>query len=449
MKLNQLIPFIFMLCCFKISAIEYIYTVDTGYENTNNITQRFDGPRGRVMDYGLGFNLTNSLQKEWKLDLSGQISSSHYSDNDLSNDTRKTLQGIAIYQSSISNFAFTTLADISQAPANRFQTQEVNNTRDQNVYAVMPSYYYAVNSSDRMLASYTFVDFNIEGVEDVQAGQARSSTGQSFLVNYAKRLNTTNVIAFNVRSGQTDFDDDLIFGNGVTQQAVDYDQIDVFLSWVVAGQANQLQFELGKSEIDDQLDRNQSRDSRLVSITRQVNRTNALALSYAEGFNSSLSNIQATNTITVNQQNNNIAAAQESEQYSFRYTISESRLDTNINISSTKLRQTFTENIEERKMVSISMRYFLSRFMEISGRSSILINYSKSKSEFDSDISNIRSNEIKAYGITFNYIYSSNLMFALSYNIRDALQVDMSNFQSIADSKSTLFTVVYSDRGRF
>jgi len=449
MKLNRFISLCFMIYCSNISAVEYTYSFNTGFEDTNNITQLVDGPAGQVIDYGLGFSFANSLQKEWDLDLTGRMSKSSYSDNDLSDDTNKELQGIAIYKSSTSNFVFTTLADISQAPVNRFQTQEVNNIRDQFVYAIMPSYFYSINPADRIFASYTLVDFNLEDLDDIQnAGQASSSFGENILVNYAKRLNASNTIAFNFRSGKTDFDDDLIAGGGLVQLAVDYDQTDVFLSWIVAGQTNQLQFELGKSEIDDQLDRKQSRDSRLVSIIRQLNRTDSLSLSYSEGFNSPLSNIQASNTITVNQQNNNITAAQETEQYNLGYTVDGSALDTTISLSKIKLQQTFTENIEERRTASINVRYILSRFLERSGRSNISLDYSKSESEFDSIATNIESNDIETYGVSFNYVYSSNLLFSLSYGVRNALQIDTSSIQSNFDSKSTSLTFVYSDTGR-
>ena len=94
------------------------------------------------------------------------------------------------------------------------------------------------------------------------------------------------------------------------------------------------------------------------------------------------------------------------------------------------------------------MTYQLSRVLDRSGRSNIALNYMNTKSDFDGDLTTVRSNEIESYGITYNYVHSRNLVFALSYSVRDTLQIDINNNESLVDSKSTFFTVIYSDRDR-
>lgn len=428
----------------KASALEYAYSLDLGYGKSNNLSQRRDGEEGRYVDYGLGIEIGNSLQKEWELDISGSISKVDYSETDLSSETNTELEGIAVYSSSTNNFSLVTLANISQAPINRFQTQEVNNNRDEVVYAAMPSYYFSINSADRINAFYTLVDINLEDIEGLQTGgQARSSLDQEFLVNYAKQINSTNTLALNFSSGKTDFDDGLELG------AVDYEREDVFLSWSVAGQTDQLQLEVGRSNIEDQLGRKQDLEHQLFEYTRQLNRNNILSLAYSDGFNNPLSNNQATNTIQVNQQNNNITAAQETKQYSLDYRINGDLLSTVFGITDGEVRQSFTQNIENRKGISLNINYQLSRILDSSGRSNIALNYLNTKSEFNGELTTVLSNEIESYGITYNYVHSRNLVFALSYSVREALQITTNNDQNIVDSKATFFTVIYSDRDRF
>jgi len=440
---NLALALLFILSV-NLSALEYTYNFDLGYEDSNNLNQRVDGEAGQATDFGFGFNLTNSLQKEWDLDLTGRISRTNYSVDDLSDETLKDIAGNATYKSSTSNFSVTGLLNISQAPANRFQTQEVNNIRDQNVYALMPSYFFMVNSSDRINASYTLVDFNIEGLDanfQGAAGQAASSLDQNLLINYSKRLNATNAIAFNIRTGEIDFDDSIELG------AVDYDRDDYFLSWSVTGQTNQMQVEFGRSKITDVLSRTQEQDYQLFSFTRQLNRTNSLTLSYSNGFNNPISNLQTG--ISVNQQNNNITAAQEQKQYSLGYTLNGDFLSLNINASEAEVRQSFTGNIENRQIVSVGLTYRFSRTLDSFGRSNISLNYSKTDGEFESQLTNIQNNNIENYSVAYNYVYSSNLVFSLSYQSRETTQIDITNSQSLTDSKSTFFTISYSDRGRF
>jgi len=440
-----IIPLLFGLNC-NLSALDYNYSLQAGYEDSNNLSQRAGGEEGQATDLGFGFGLSNSLQKQWELDLTGLVSRVNYSEADLADETITNLTGNTTYRSSNSNFSFTSLLDISQAPVNRFQTQEVNNNREQLVYAVMPSYYFVINAADRINTSYTFVDFNVENAEDEQIilpGQAQSSIDQNLLVNYAKRINSTNTLALNARTGKIDFDED------ISEGAIDYDRDDYFLSWNVTGKTDLLRFELGRSEIEDKLSRNNQMDYQLVNYTRQLNSTNSLSLSYSNGFNNPLATGQATNRITVNRQNNYIAAAQEVKQKSLQYNNTSDQLSTSLSYTDAEVNQSFSQNNEQRQRLSVNMTYLLSRIFSHSGRSNIRLYYSKSESDFDTQYTDIQIRDVEAYGITFNYVYSTKLAFSLSYAVRDALRIDINNNQFLVDSNSVYFTVAYTNRGRF
>ena len=426
-----------------VHAIDYTYTFNAGYEDSNNLSQRVGGEGGSATDYGIGFTLGNSLQKEWDLDLIANIDRTNFSGADLNDETNTTIQGSAIYKSLTSNFSFTSVIDVSQAPVNRFQTQSVNNVRDQFVYALVPSYYFAINPTDRINASYTYLDFNLDNTNGMQVGQAQSSQNNSLLVNYAKRINATNTLAINARTGKTDFDD----ADGL--QVVDYDRDDLFLSWTVSGETDQMQLELGRSEIVDQQKRKSNLNTQLLLYTRQLNRTNTFSLGYNKGFNNPLSNIQATGRINVNQQNNNITAAQETKEYNTSFVHTGDSLSFNLGYADAEVSQSFSNNLEKRKTQNAGITYLISRALNVSGRSNIVLNYSKSESDFNSTQTNISSNEIESYSIIYNHVYSSNLVFALSYSVRDSTQLLNDGTQNITDSESVFFTVTYSDRGKF
>lgn len=429
-----------------ISALEYTYSVDAGYQDSDNISQDFDGEAGKSLDYGIGFSLKNSLQKEWEIDLQTRLSRTNYFEADLSDEKTIDLSGLATYKSLSSNFTVTSLANIIQAPNNRFTPQEINNIRQQAVYALMPSYYVSINAADRINMFYTAVVYNLEEPEGLQSsqqtGQARSSKGKSLLLNYAKKLNSTNILAFNIRDGETDFDDNV-------PTVIDYDRKDMFFSWDLTRKTGQLRMELGRSEIVDQLDQKQELDHKLFSFSRQLNRKNVLSILYSDGFNNPLSNVQESSNVSVNQQNNNITAAQEVTEFALDYLYTGDFLSASVLISEQEARQSFSENLEVRKRLSVNMTYLLSRFFERSGRSNIRINYTKADSEFDSEFTNTLSNEVESYGITYNHVYSSKLTLSLSYAVRNTLQLDINDNEAIIDSHSTFFTVTYLGAGRF
>lgn len=445
LKIKSIGMMIFLFFSSYSYGIEYTYTIDAGYQDSSNITQVFDGESGAATDYGLGFSLSNSLQKEWELDLDTRFARTNYFGANLSDEKTIDLSALAKYKSSSSNFSFTTLANIIQAPNNRFTPQEINNIRQQAVYVLMPSYYIAINSADRINLFYTSMDYDLEdpeGLTGSQAGQARSSNGNSFLINYAKKINSTNTLALNFRDSETDFDENIA-------TAIDYEREDTFLSWDLIRKTGQLRMELGSSKIVDQLNQELNLDHKLLSVLRQLNRENVVSLTYSKGFNNPLSNDQETNNVSVNQQNNDITAAQEVEDFTFNYTYTGDFLSATILFSDEESRQSFSDNVEERKRFTLNMTYLLSRYFENSGRSNIRINYANAKSEFESEFTNIQSTEIETYGITYNHVYSSSLTFSLSYAVRDSSQFDNNNDEFIIDSNSTFFTVTYSDFGHF
>ena len=423
-------------------ALEYIYALDAGYTDSSNLNQRSGGIAGQANEVGIALNVSNSNQKEWDLNLSGRFSYVDYSDAELNNEELSDLEGIALYQSSTSNFSLASLARLSEAPTNRFQSAEVNNLRNENVFAIQPNYFFKINSANKINMLITFVDYNLEDVENSPINTGSSSEDKSFLINYVNQINSTNSISLNARNGEVDFE------KSIGQGAIDYDRKDYFFRWVVAGQANQLQVELGQSHVTDASFNEYQLDHKQLSYTRQINRTQSFDIIYSDGFNNPLRNNLATNTITVNQQNNNIARAQKVEERLFNYNINGDNLTTSLNYYHQTRDVLSVDNTEEQKGYSFNLVYRLSRVLDNSGMSSIRLSYGKSESEFDGLSANVLSNEVESYSVGYNYVYSSKLTFSLFYSVRDSLQIPTSGIETSNISKSTFFTVTYSDRGK-
>ncbi len=421
-------------------AIDYSYAMNVGYEDSTNLRQVINGEDGQAQSVGLVFDLSSNLKREWDLNLNGNFEITDFSEN-IQTQQIKGLQALGIYKPLESNFVLVSLIDVSQIPINRFQTQDVNNIRDQYAYAFKPSYYLSLTPTDKINFEYTFVDFNLEDIATTQIALNSSNVNNSVLVNYEKQINATNNITINLRTGNTDFDTLSLQG------AIDYDQDDLFVRWLVVNTTNQFQFEYGFSKITDELNRKFDQAHKLFSFTRQINQANSFSLDYSDRFNNALNDNRATNTIAINQLNN-LTTAQSLEQYSINYTIDKNYFTANLGLSDVKLVQVGTQNTEDRMALNFGATYILSRFLEESGRSNLQLNYSRSESDFDTTLTNFISNEVEIFNLTFNYVYSSNIIFSLGYNVRNVNQLDNSFTASSIDSKGIMFSFTYSDRGK-
>lgn len=426
----------------KLRASEYSYSLNSQFEDSDNLSGRQGGEEGNAKTVGLSFQLGSTNFREWELEFSGALSRVTYSDESLSDETIKEIETNLFYKPLQSNFTLFSLLNVGQAPINRFETQDVNNTRDELTFALRPFYALPLTRLDALNIGYSYVDYQLEDIESAQPFQISSNTTSSFLINYEKKINATNQFSLNLSVGETDFDDTITLG------AIDYQQDDVFMRWVVTGQTNQLQVEYGTSKIVDELQQKLDIKLQRLSYSRQLNRDNSLELNYSKSFGNALNTNQSTNTTTATQQNI-LNTAQIVEDYSLTYTRAGLLLDITIDFSDSQIKQVFTSNVEQRKSVGLALTYRMSRLINNSGQSNVRLSYNKSESEFDTVRTNFVSNEIENYTFSYNYVYSSNLLMSLAYNVRDTMQLDSDQVDTPIESKSVSIRIVYGDRGRF
>lgn len=424
-----------------VNGADYSYAFNTSYEVSDNLSGLQGGIEGEATTIGLNFSFGSTTYREWEVELNGSISKINYSVDSLFSETNKEIEANVLYKPLQSHFTMFSLLNIGQAPINRFETQEVNNTRDEVILAIRPLYSFPITKIDTLNIGYAYVDTKLEDVDTVQAFQISSNISSNFILNYEKSINATNRISLNLSKGKTNFDD------AFDQGAIDYDQEDVFIRWVVAGQTNQLQIEYGNSKIVDE--RSQDLDIKLqtLSYDRQINSENSLQLSYSKSFGNALNTNQATNTITIDQQND-LNTAQIVEDYSLNFTHNGNVLTSTVGFSNTNLNQVFTDNTEKRQSFQVGIVYRLSRILNNSGQSNIRVDYEKSESDFDTVRTTIVNNEIETYNVSYNYVYSSNFTVSLIYVSRDTMQLDLNLLDTLIESESVAIRFVYGDRGR-
>lgn len=432
--------FIAMFGGFSVSAAQYRYSINTQLEDSSNITGQLGGEEGEAYSLGLNFGLDSFELREWDINVDGQISAVDYSDETLQNEELYDFQSSVLYKPLHSKFTLLTLANFGQVPINRFSTQEVNNVRDERVLVFRPSYFYSMTQTDKINFEYTYFDYYLEETEQVVLGQNSTNVTQSVLVNYEKQVNPTSALSFNLKTAQTEYEESEV-------AAIDYDRDDVFLRWVMRDATNQIQLDLGQSEIVDDNNQELNQDLQVLTITRQLNLNNSLELAYSSSFNNQLNSNQNTNTVNVNQQNA-FARVQIVEDYSLSFNHDDSIFDFNFSFSDSEIEQFQSDNVERRKLGSVGLVYSLTRLFDNGSRSSIRINYIKSESEFDTNFTAIAANEIENYRVSFNYAFSSNFRISLEHSTRNTIQQNVDTTISEIDTESVFLSFIYSDRGR-
>ncbi|TQV74579.1 hypothetical protein FLL45_06345 [Aliikangiella marina] len=424
----------------SLRAAQYNYSIITQVEDSNNISGQLDGEEGEAYSLGLNFGLDSFQLREWDIDLAGQVSSVEYSDDTLQNEELYDFQSSVLYKPLQSKFTLLTLLNYGQVPINRFSTQEVNNVRDERVAVMRPRYYFSLSPTDRINLEYTYFDYYLEETEQVIFGQNSSNATQSFLVNYEKQVNPTSALSLNLRTAITEYEES-------EQSAIDYDRDDIFLRWVMRDATNQIQLDLGQSEIVDDNNQELNQDLQVLTLTRQINVKNNIELAYSNSFNNQLDTNQNANTVNVNQQNA-FARVQIVEEYSIGFTHDDALFDFTLSFSDAEIEQFQSDDVERRKLGSIGIDYSLNRLFNNGSRSSIRLNYIKSESEFDTNFTSIAANEIENYSVTFNYAFSSNFQISLQHATRNSIQLNVDSTTSEIDTESIFLNFIYSDRGR-
>jgi|GEM_PF-2997544 len=424
-------------------STEYQYSLLSRYQISDNITQNVDGESGNSLLLGVDFSFQSDQYSSWEFDLSGNYSTTDYSLSNLAREESKSLRGIYLYRPKESNFRFLTLADISQVPRNRFQTQEVNNLRDTGLLAVKPSYFVSINPNDKINMSYTGVNFDIEAASEIATNQDNSRMVDEYSISYEKQVNPTNVMSIVAQEKNTDFDE------GLAQGAVDFDQEDLFLQWVVNSRINSIQIELGKSKVRDALGQELDGNLALVSLFRRLNRIQTIELVYSEGFDSFFGINLATETINVNVQSNDLARAQRIRERSLAYVYNAATFQFSMNIFKRDAKDAFGDNRDQQSGGNFRAVYPLSLLSRNLTNADLALSYRHTENDFNTNLSTVDTSKVDILSLRFSHAVNSGFTYFIELNEREAEQEDFALLGLSNNSQSINLGFSYTDRGKF
>ena len=423
-------------------SAQYGYAISTSYEDSTNLSGFAGGEAGDTTQLGLNFSLEADQTREWSFNLSTRFEGNQYSLDTVEDEDIYNLDSTAIYTPQNTNFSLTTVVSAGQVPINRFRVQNINNLRDEEIVLVRPRYFVSFTRTDRINFVASYFDYTLDESEELQSLQDSSNTTSSFLINYEKQVNATNIVSMNLRTAQTEFKDPLDLN------AIDYDRDDMFFRWVVQGRTNQIQVDLGESKIVDDLGQELKQDLQIASFTRQLNQNSQFELIYSNSFNNQAFGNQATGTISLNQQNS-LTGVQKIEEYEAVYRFDTGFLTTELSRARSTIEQVNQGNEEERKTSRINIRYALNRLFNSDERIDLSIGYSEQEGNFDTLLTNITSNRTENTSIGINYLVTSNFQIGLTYTDRETEQFSNLAPGNLVDTQSTTITFLYRDRGRF
>lgn len=424
-------------------SAQYQFGVNTSVATSDNVTQTPGGPEGNIFELGLIFNVETEEIPNWEFSLDSEIARLHYSIDNLVDEDRKSIAGQTNWTPDASNFALTLFGNVSQAPANRFQTEEVNNLVDSEIYAVAPSYFFRLSPVTRLNFNYQHADYYIEQNEQTRNLQSGPRLEQQLTVSLDRTLNTTNTLSFVVQKRDTDFEDD------TRENFTDYIQESAFIRWIVNNRANQMNIEAGKYRVEDFRNREVSESQWTFLFNRRINRNQNINFQFFRRVSSLFSVNPVTGEISVNQQNNAINQAEESRGSGALYNYNDGHLNVNVAYFENKLEGLFEPTLETRESVSTRLSYDLSKSFQTPLDRNIVFFLSRIDSEFDTALTNSSGNRVDQASVIYEHFISPRLMLSFSYDYRDATQAFIDSPNRIVESETFLIRLEFLDQGRF
>lgn len=420
--------------------IDYSYNVGLESSSGDNITQNADQIDGVSNTASLGFTISNEPGSVFAINSQGSISYTRFSVDELDNETDKEFQLTSIYQPKDYNFTLLSLVNLSQVPRFRFRSETVNNTRESTILGLRPNYFIRFDGSNRLNFSVTGIDFNIDRVEDQQFTlQDTSSDVVVYSIYHDFRLNSANQFSLVAEKRLTDYEES-IQGN-----ANDYEQNNIFARWVYTGTTDAFQLEYGESKVENEANNELKIPHGSFSYERRINRRSTLALDYSEGYDRFIQVNLATNSISFNTQNSDIAQVQKLKSSGIRYNYTSTFWNFSLNGNQSKLETVFSNLRQDRvKTLGLNISYSMSRLLNTPLQSNLEFGHSKNKTQFRGNDFAVNAFEVDETYLQFNHFFTRNLRASLGYNHRSADQ-DSSNTSSrfVADGDSIYLSVNY------
>ncbi|WP_144392679.1 hypothetical protein [Pleionea sediminis] len=424
-------------------ATEYEYSLGTSGSSSTNVTQRPDGQEGSVYQADLTFDISDENLYDWQIDFASSLSRLNYDNDELADETRSNIRLESTYQPKDTNFSLMLFGDLSQVPANRFQTEEVNNLRDSQTVAFSPNYFVRLDSQTDINLNYQHIDYQVEDSGPIVAQVDNSRTAQSASFSLNRQINATNRLSLVLQETDNDYDND------EQVNTFDFRQSDQILRWVVVNATNEMQLDLGNSNVDGASGQKASEEQMRFSWNRQMNSRQSVTLELFEGVANLININAASGTISINPQANALFRAQRSESGTFQYEYNTGLVSFRAQIFETNLFGIFADNDEIRRGHDITLSTSLSRLLSSPLQRLLTFRYSDTETDFNIIGNSIEENRIKQSFIRYDHVSSSTLSFYSTFEKREAKQLDRN--LGIIPNTSEYFTLgfVYRDRGQW
>ncbi|PHS17575.1 MAG: hypothetical protein COA86_09820 [Kangiella sp.] len=430
----------------ELKAIEFNYTLFSTLRHSNNLAQNANAQSGESLNSGGTFIFANEARSVWFVDLSGSTSKEYFSDDDLTRQDRNTLAASINYIAPTSNFEFLLRDDFSQAPRDRFATQEVGNLVNVNVVTGRPSYFFNITPIDQIYSELTYLTSTREGAvgDNIEIGaESFDFINIAKEIRYEKTLNTTSDISLVFNSIDTRFEND---SNGV-----DFIQDNLFLRWVGRGRQNQLQVEVGQTRVKDE--NGDDFDTTLFNLlfNRQINLQQNIAFSIRNGVNFTISQNFIDDSISVDDSQGAFGAAQKIKAANLIYTLTGETVSGDFQLFISEYKTADGENNERRNGFSFNVTYSMSQYFSTAPQTNVTFGYQQNENSIENNSStgvlNI-DNSVKIFDIQFNYFARPTLSYFVSFQKRDTSSTSVNASFSSGDSESISIGVNYAPINR-
>ena len=426
----------------QLGAIEFNYTLFSTLRHSNNLAQSADAASGESLNTGGTFSFVNEARSAWFVDMTGSISKEYFSDDELSRQDRNTLSASVTYTAPKSNFEFLLRDDFSQAPRDRFATNEVGNLVDVNVITARPSYYFNITPIDQIYGEITYLESARDATLDDNTGVGAESfdfINVAKELRYEKTLNATSDISLVFDSIDTRFAAD---SNGI-----DFVQDNLFLRWVGRGSQNQLQVEIGQTRVKDSND--EDFDTTLFNLlyNRQINQEQNLAFSIRNGVNFTISQNFIDDSISVDDSQGAFGAAQKIKAANVIYTLTGDTVSGDFQLFISEYKSADGQNNEKRMGFSFNATYSMSQYFSTAPQTNITFGYQQNSNTIENSSAAAAidiDNDVKTFDFQFNYFARPTLSYFLAFQKRDTSSTNTSTSFSAGDSESVSIGVNYA-----
>jgi len=426
-------------------AVDWRYTLFSNIRYSDNLSQTLDEIEGYALNAGITFSLNDESGTEFSYTTSGLLGATTFSEEIIDNQYIRGFNGNFLYHPKNTNFTLLAVENIAQVPQDRFVTQEINNIRDVEVTAIKPSYFLKLTGADQLNFDYSIVIVDASDSNATINAQDGSRQLNEYSFSYEHQISAINSLSIIGRKSDTDYDDpfDLVNLTGV-----DYEQEDVFARWIINGQSNLLRFDAGVSTVKTKLDRTIEVDLIQLLYRRQLNRTQALSLTFRKGFDSIFNFELGTNNINVNNRSGDFGNTLNLKEHRVDYEINEDFFTGRLSYFNVDLDTALSPNSEIRKGADLRLTYRLSRVLGMPFDTNITFSYFNSRNEFDSTLTQVTKNEVESYNLFLNYFISQDTFLFLQLQQRNSDSFILDTPSASIDSKTLFVGISYSPNGR-